>query len=279
MYYDYYGFSEPPFNITPDPNFLYMSQGHEEVLTSIIYGIQGRRGIMTLIGEVGTGKTTLLNTALEWLSEKTKVAYVVNFDVDFQDLLKMAIANLGLGDAGQDFSKIDALNRLNEFALQQLSEGGSVVLIVDEAQNLNTQTMENLRLLSNMETPKHKLVQIILSGQPELESKLNLPELRQLAQRISIRKYIEPLQEKETYEYIQHRLEVAKYNGPGLFSSGSKNLIWQYCGGVPRKINILCDNALLLGFQMRAEQIRGSLIQRAGKELRWEPASAGKLVR
>jgi len=277
MYNEYFGFAEEPFNITPDPNFLYMSKGHEEVLTSIIYGIQGRRGITTLIGEVGTGKTTLLNTALEWLSEKTKVAYVVNYDVDFKDLLQMAIANLGLREADESLSKIDALNRLNEFAVQQLSEGGSVVLIVDEAQNLNTETMENLRLLSNMETPKHKLVQILLSGQPELEFKLDLPELRQLAQRISIRKYIEPLKEKETYEYIRHRLEVAKYNGPGLFSPRSKNLIWQYCAGVPRKINILCDNALLIGFQVRSEKISRSIIQRVAKELRWEPTGAGKV--
>lgn len=272
MYCDYYGFSEAPFNLTPDPNFLYMSQGHEEVLTSIIYGIQGRRGIMVLIGEVGTGKTTLLNTALEWLSQKTRVAYVINFDVNFEDLLKTAILKLNLGQTGENISKIDALNRLNEFALQQLAEGGSVVLIIDEAQNLNTETMENLRLLSNMETPKHKLVQIILSGQPELAAKLDLPELRQLAQRISMRKHIAPLKEKETYEYIQHRLEVADFNGPGLFSTGSQHLIWRYSEGVPRKINNLCDNALLIGFQMQAEKIRGSIIQRVVKELRWKPA-------
>ena len=269
MYCEYYGFSEPPFNITPDPNFLYMSQGHEEVLTSIIYGIQGRRGFMVLIGEVGTGKTTLLNTALEWLSQKTRVAYVINFDVDFEDLLKMTIVNLGLAEAAENISKIDAFNRLNEFALTQLDEGGNVVLIVDEAQNLNAETMENLRLLSNMETPKHKLIQIILSGQPELEVKLDLPELRQLAQRISLRKVIAPLQEKETYEYIQHRLEVADYDGAGLFSTGSQHLIWRYTEGIPRKINNLCDNALLIGFQIQADKIRGSIIQRAVKELRW----------
>ena len=248
MYCNHYGFSEEPFEITPDPNFLYMSPGHEEVLTSIIYGIQSRRGIMAIVGEVGTGKTTLLNTALEWLSEKTKVAYVINFDVDFDDLLNMALVNLGLMRADQTLTKIEALQRLKDFALKQLSDSGNVALIVDEAQNLNQKAMENLRLLSNLETPKHKLVQIVLSGQPELEIKLARPELRQLTERISIRRHIDPLKEKETYAYIKHRLEVAGYKGPMLFSPEAQHLIWKISQGVPRKINILCDNALLIGY-------------------------------
>ena len=273
MYCDYYGFSEEPFAITPDPNFLYMSPGHEEVLTSIIYGIQGRRGIIALSGEVGTGKTTLLNTALKWLSEKTKVAYVINFDVSFDDLLSMAIVKLGLATAEQPLSKIEALQRLNEFALKQLSVGGSVALIVDEAQNLNQRAMENLRLLSNMETAKHKLIQIVLSGQPELEKMLARPELRQLTERISIRRYINPLEDKETYEYIQHRLDVAEYNGPVLFDPEAQNLIWQISQGIPRKINILCDNALLIGYRERHEKIGSPLIKKAVSDLRWLPAA------
>ncbi len=273
MYCDYYGFSEEPFEITPDPSFIYMSPGHEEVLTSIIYGIQGRRGIIAVIGEVGTGKTILLNTALEWLSEKTKVAYVINFDVSFDDLLSMAIVKLGLATAEQTLSKIEALQRLNEFALKQLSDGGSIALIVDEAQNLNQRAMENLRLLSNMETAKHKLIQIVLSGQPELEKKLARPELRQLTERISIRRYINPLKEKETYEYIQHRLDVAEYNGPTLFDPESQHLIWQISQGIPRKINILCDNALLIGYRERHEKIGSPLIKKAVNDLRWLPAA------
>jgi general secretion pathway protein A len=271
MYCKYYGFSEEPFEITPDPNFLYMSPGHEEVLTSIIYGIQNRRGIIAVIGEVGTGKTTLLNTALEWLSEKTKVAYVINFDVDFDDLLNMAIFNLGLGTADQTLTKIEALQRLKDFALRQISDSGNVALIVDEAQNLNQKAMENLRLLSNLETPKHKLVQIVLSGQPELEAKLARPELRQLTERISIRRYIEPLKEKESYAYIRHRLEVAKYNGPMLFSPEAQQLIWKIAHGVPRKINILCDNALLAGFRERLRKIEPAIIKKVANDLRWQP--------
>ena len=273
MYCDYYGFSEVPFEITPDPNFLFMSPGHEEVLTSVVYGIQSRRGIIAVIGEVGTGKTTLLNTALEWLSEKTKVAYIINFDVDFDDLLNMAIVNLGLATADQSLTKIEALQRLKDFSLKQLNNSGNVALIVDEAQNLSQRAMENLRLLSNLETPKHKLVQIVLSGQPELEAKLALPEIRQLTERISIRRYIEPLQEKETYTYIRHRLEVAGYEGPMLFSPDAQRLIWKTSDGVPRKINILCDNALLIGYRAQHKKISPDFIQKALNDLRWQPAS------
>jgi len=272
MYCSYYGFSEEPFEITPDPNFVYMSPGYEEVLTSIIYGIQSRRGIMAVIGEVGTGKTTLLNTALEWLSEKTKVAYVINFDLDFDDLLKMAIVDLGLATAEQSLSKIEVLQRLRAYALKQLADCGNVALIVDEAQNLNRRAMENLRLLSNLETPKHKLVQIVLSGQPELEAKLAHPELRQLTERISIRRYIDPLKENETYAYIRHRLGVAEYKGPMIFSPEALKLIWQISQGVPRKINILCDNALLIGYRERNREIDPSFVQKVLKDLRWQPA-------
>jgi general secretion pathway protein A len=269
MYCDYYGFAEEPFDITPDPSFLYLSPGHEEILTSIVYGIQGRRGIIAVIGEVGTGKTTILNTALGWLSSKTKVAYVISFDLSFDDLLAMALVKLGLTTADQSLSKMDAINRLNEFALQQLADGGNVALIVDEAQNLSRRSLENLRLLSNLETPKHKLVQIVLAGQPELAVKLDQPEVRQLTQRISLRRSISHLKEVETYKYMEHRLEVAGYRGPVLFSQNARRLIWQFSNGIPRKINILCDNALLIGFRKHQKKILAPAVQMAFKELRW----------
>jgi general secretion pathway protein A len=269
MYCEYYGFSEEPFDITPDPSFLFLTPGHEEILTSIVYGIQGRRGLMAIVGEVGTGKTTILNTALEWLSTKTKVAYVINYDVSFEDLLTMALVKLGLLTADQTITKIDALNRLDVFAQQQLADGGNVAFIVDEAQNLNRRAMENLRLLSNLETPKHKLVQIVLSGQPELEAKLDQPEVRQLTQRISIRRYIDPLKEDETFKYMQHRLEVAGYDGPTIFSQNALRLIWKYTQGIPRKINILCDNALLIGFRKHQKKIHTPIVEKALAELRW----------
>ena len=144
---------------------------------------------------------------------------------------------------------------------------------MDDAQNFNQRAMENLRLLSNMETAKDKLIQIVLSGQPELEKKLARPELRQLTERISIRRYINPLKDKETYEYIQHRLDVAEYNGPTLFNPEAQHLIWQISQGIPRKINILCDNALLIGYRERHEKIEFSLIKRAVNDLRWLPAA------
>jgi general secretion pathway protein A len=270
MYCEYFGFSEKPFNITPDPNFLYMSSGHEEMLTSIIYGIQERRGLITIVGAVGTGKTTILNTALEWLSQKTKVAYVCNFNLNFRELLILVLYKLGLVAAGDKWSKVDALYCLNEFAHNQLLEGANVALIVDEAQNLSAKVMENLRLLSNIETPKHKLIQIVLCGQPELDTKLDQPELLQLKQRVSIRRYIKPLNEKETYEYIRHRLTIAEYKGTNLFDSRALNLIWNCSGGVPRKINVICDNSLVAAFRRNIKKIDEPIIEQAIKDLRWE---------
>ena len=248
MYRNFFGFSEKPFDVTPDPRFLYLSPTHREVLASLIYGILERRGFITVVGEVGTGKTTLLNATLDRLDDKTKVAFIFNTDVTFNEMLSMALYEWGLITRQQSLSKVNAIHRLNKFAIGQLAEGGNVVLIVDEAQNLNNSVMENLRLLSNLETRRHKLVQIVFSGQPELDNKLAQHELRQLAQRISLKRYITPLSEKETYEYIQHRLATADYKGPPLFNRRTKQLIWEYSVGVPRRINILCDNIFLIGY-------------------------------
>jgi len=164
-------------------------------------------------------------------------------------------------------SKANLLHRLNEFAIRQLSRGGNVVLMVDEAQNLDATAMENLRLLSNLETYRTKLIQIVLSGQPELDIKLSQPGLRQLNQRISLKRYITPLREKETYDYIQHRLTIAGYSGPTLFDTPGQELIWEYSKGVPRKINILCDNALLIGYGLQQKTIEATMIEEAIRDL------------
>ena len=182
---------------------------------------------------------------LDRLDENTKVAYIFNTDVTFEHMLIMTLVEFGVARPEENLSKVEMLSRLNDFAIRQLARGVNVVMIVDEAQNLDDSSLESLRLLSNLETRKHKLVQIILSGQPELDIKLSRPELRQLAQRISLKRYITPLGEKETFEYIRHRLAIAGYKGQSLFSQKARQLIWEYSGGVPRKINILCDNALL----------------------------------
>ena len=268
MYCNFFGFSEKPFNITPDPKFLYLTPGRREMLAALTYGIRERRGFITIGGEVGTGKTTLLNAVLDRLDEKTKVAYIFNRVITSDQMLAMVLADLGLADSNEALSEVEAVHRLNNFAIRQLADGGNVVLIVDEAQNLDHHSMEGLRILSNLETRKHKLIQIVLSGQPELDVTLNRPELRQLAQRISLRRYINPLSENETYEYIQHRLRVADYSGPTFFHRQAQKMIWEYSEGVPRKINILCDNALLIGYALREKTIKARVVEEAIRDLR-----------
>ena len=276
MYSNYYGFSEKPFDVTPDPRFLYLTPDHRETLASLIYGIKERRGFITITGEVGTGKTTLLNAALERLDNKIRVAFIFNTDVTFEQMLSMALYEWGLLKPKDRLSKVNAIQRLNRFAIQQWAKGGNVVLIVDEAQNLNNNLLENLRLLSNLETQKHKQVQIVLSGQPELDIKLRLHELRQFTQRISLRRYVSPLDEKDTYAYLKHRLAIAKYSGPSLFSPKAQQLIWEYSGGVPRKINILCDNAFLIGYGLQKKKIHAAVVQEAAQDLKWSRCSDTK---
>ena len=271
MYRNFFGFSEKPFELTPDPKFLFLSRGHVEALASLTYGIQERRGLIVIVGEVGTGKTLLLNAALDRLGHSTKVAYLFNTGVTPGQIVHMALVELGLARPEEDLTKVEALDRLNDFAINELRSGGNVALMVDEAQNLDRSPMESLRLLSNLETHKHKLIQIVLSGQPELDTKLNQPELRQIAQRISLKRHILPLEEGETYQYLRHRLRVADYSGPELFDHRAKELIWEYSGGVPRKINILCDNALLIAYGLRKTRIKAPVLQEAIDDLSWSP--------
>jgi len=271
MYCKFYHFSEKPFNVTPDPKYLYLNEGYREILASLVYGIRERRGFIALVGEVGTGKTTLIHAALDRLDQTTKVARLFNTDVTFEQMLLMALVDFGVAKPGETLSKPESLHRLNDFAIRQLAKGNNVLLIVDEAQNLDRDTLERLRLLSNLETRKHKLIQIVLSGQPELETKLNDPDLRQLAQRITIRRRIVPLSEKEVYEYIHHRLINADYKGPALFTDGALRLISEYSGGIPRKINILCDNALLIAYGLGKRKINPEVIEEVIKDQGWSP--------
>jgi len=276
MYSHYYGFSEKPFDVTPDTRFLYLTPDHQETLASLLYGIQHRRGFITIIGEVGTGKTTLLNAALDRLNDKTRVAVIFNTDVTFEQLLNMALFEWGLVRHVHGLSKVIALQCLNRFAIEQLAKGGNVVLIIDEAQNLDNRTMENLRLLSNLETRQHKLIQIVLSGQPELDTQLGQHELRQLAQRISLRRYVSALSQKDTFAYLDHRLAIANHSGASPFSPKAQQLIWEYSGGVPRKINILCDNAFLIGYGLQKKKIRSAVVKEATRDLKWIPFSDTK---
>jgi type II secretory pathway predicted ATPase ExeA len=271
MYNKFFGFKDKPFEVTPDPKFLYLNQVYREILSALIYGIQERRGFITIVGEVGTGKTMIINALLDRLDNDTKVAFIFNSDLTFRQMLIMALYDLRLAKLEENLSKVKAIQRLNEFAIKQLERGGNVVIIIDEAQGLSYKTMENIRMLSNLETRKHKLVQIILSGQPELDDKLKKPEWRQLVQRISLKRYSTSLSEEDTYRYIKHRLKVAEYHGPSLFSEKALELIWLHSSGIPRKINILCDNMLLIGYGLNKKSLDEEIAIEAIEDLRWSP--------
>jgi general secretion pathway protein A len=271
MYCEFFGFSERPFDVTPDPRFLYLSTAHREMLASLVYGVKERRGFITIVGEVGTGKTTLLNAMLDKLDKTTKIAFVFNTAVTFEQMLHLALIDLGLTKSETVLTKVEALHILNDYAIKQLSEGNNVVIVVDEAQNLDSLAMENFRLLSNLETRKNKLIQIVLSGQPELDAKLRRKELRQLAQRINLRRYITPLDEKEMEEYIQHRLRVAGYKGKSIFSQKALQGVWEFSGGIPRKINVLCDNTFLIAYGLERKKITGGIVEEAINDLNWSP--------
>ena len=195
---------------------------------------------------------------------------IFNTTVTSIQLLNMIIFELGISEPSWAYTKMKAIQRINDFAIQQLAEGGNVVIIIDEAQNLSPAMLEDLRLLSNLETRKHKLVQIVLSGQPELDNVLGRHDLRQFKERISIRRYVLPLTETETYAYLRHRLEIVQYSGSSLFSRRAQQLIWDYSQGIPRRVNILCDNALLIGYGMQRLRIGADEIKEAAEDLTWE---------
>jgi general secretion pathway protein A len=273
MYCRFYGFSEKPFETTPDPKFLYLSSTHREVLSSLTYGIRERKGFIVVLGEAGTGKTVLLRSILDRQEKEVKAAYIFNTDFAFEELLHLVLMDLGLADEKEHLTKAEAIHRLNKLAVRQLARGGSLVIIVDEAQELDRRCLENLRLLSNLETSSNKLIQIILSGQPALEKKLMQPDLKNLSQRISLKRYILPFDEKQTHEYIRHRLEVVGNGGSSLFTKDAETLIWLYSGGIPRKINTVCDSALLIGCAIKERKIRGETVQEAIDGLSENPFS------
>ena len=248
MYLDFYKLKKNPFHITPDPEFLFLSASHKEASASLIYGIEERKGFIAITGEIGVGKTTILRSYLETADpEKLKVVYIFNAMISFESLLKQIFNELGLAAAqGDDVPEL--VNRLHRFLIEEYKHDRNVALIIDEAQNMPIETLENLRMLSNLETSKDKLVQIVMVGQPEFERKLELEELRQLKQRIAIRCQIKPLNREESFAYIQHRLMKGSYFHNQIFTKGAFNSIVKEARGFPRLINILCDNALVTGF-------------------------------
>ena len=269
IYKDFYGLKEAPFNVTSDPNFLYLSHHHQEAYSHLSYGLQERKGFLQITGEIGTGKTTLCRAFLNRLDHNVKTAFILNPNLSPVQLLQAIVNDLGL--PAKRRTRIDLMTTLNHFLLEQANQGGNVVLIIDEAQNLSLEALEQVRLLSNLETEKEKLFQIVLVGQPELREKLEHRSLRQLKQRIGVRYHISPLSEDEVGGYIHYRLSVAGSEGKILFPRKSLDLIYRYSKGIPRLINQLCDKSLLAGYVYETFEIGPELVKRCMRELENKP--------
>ena len=265
MYHTYFKFRERPFQLVPNPAYLYQSPHHEEALAHLTYAITHGEGFVEITGEVGTGKTTLCRMFLESLNADTEVAYIFNPNLSALELLK-AINDEFEIDASPDTPK-ELIDTLNRFLLKKRLANKRIVLLIDEAQNLSRDVLEQLRILSNLETDTQKLLQIILVGQPELDMMINAHELRQLAQRITIRCHLFPLTSKETRAYVEHRIEVASGTPRDLITPAAHKHIYRYSGGIPRLINIVCDRAFLAAYVERQHRITAGIVQKAAKEL------------
>lgn len=265
MYIEYYKLREYPFSITPDPRFLYFAPHHREAYDHLMYGIKQRKGFIELTGEVGSGKTTLCRAVLADLGDDVETALILNPYLSETQLLRAILNDFGLEVRGRD--RLAYIETLNDFLLQKNREGVNVALIIDEAQDLSPAVMEQIRLLSNLETDQHKLIQMVLCGQPELKERLARPDLRQLRQRITVRYHIPPLSLEDTWKYIQHRLAVAGCNNPCLFDKNAVREIYKYSHGCPRIINAVCDNALLAGYVLRQSTIDSHCVRKSIKEL------------
>jgi general secretion pathway protein A len=265
MYQEFYGLREKPFALTPDPQFLFLSESHRTAMESLLYGIHQREGFMVLTGDIGTGKTTLCRALLGRVDPRVKTAVIFNSFLTEEELLESILQDLGLATKGKSRKKL--IDELNKFLLSQLSEGNHVALIIDEAQNLSVPVLEQIRMLSNLETEKEKMLQIILLGQLELVDKLQSPELKQLNQRVAIRHRLLPLTRVEIEGYIYQRLLVAGAQGNVTFSNSALDEIYQFSKGIPRLINLLCDRALLAGFVEQTYHIEEDIIQKGKKSL------------
>jgi len=265
MYKNFFGLKESPFRVNPDPRYLYLTNEIEEALAGLMHGIKERQGFVTLIGEVGTGKTTLVNRLLDGLKqERIRTAFIFNSRVNTTQLLEFVLAEFDIQCESR--SKSQQLMRLNHWLLERHTAGETVALVIDEAQNLTYPVMEEIRLLTNLETSTDKLLQIVLSGQQELDEKLKLPQLRQLRQRISVRCTTSPLTNEQTHEYIAERLRIAGANGTPIFSPKAIDVIHKYAHGIPRVINLLCEHALTGAYVEEQRPIEPPLVEDVAKE-------------
>jgi len=271
MYEDFYGFKELPFNVTPDPKFLYRSNGHKEALAYITYGVFQRKGFICLTGEVGVGKTTIINAFIDLFQPSLDVAFVYSTRFPFDQLLYLICEDFGLEVEGMN--KAQMLNRLSRFLIEQYNKNRNTVLIIDEAHNLSPEVLEELRMLSNLETRSMKLLQIMLVGQPELEEILDLKQMRQLKQRIPGLYRISILSKADVARYIDYRIKVAgRGNGVPKFTSGSIEEIYHYSRGIPRLINVLCDRVLLVGYVSNTRNIDGNIVRESIRDLERRPS-------
>jgi len=254
MYLEFFQLAEFPFNVTPDPRFLFFSERHREAFDSLLYGVEHRKGFVVLTGEVGCGKTTICRSVLNNLPGTTHSAFILNPSLTASQLIRAILIDLHIEPKGGD--KLVHIAQLNRFLLQCLEKSENVTVILDESQNLDPQLMEQVRMLSNLETDQHKLMQIILSGQPELKERLRRPELRQLRQRVMVHCDLEPLTTVETALYIQHRLKIAGAGDPvSVFQSAAIQQIHDRAAGIPRQINTICDRALLSAYIRKDRQV------------------------
>ena len=271
MYQEFHGLSEKPFVLTPDPQFLFLSENHRTAIESLLYGIHQREGFMVIVGEIGTGKTTICRTLLEKLDRDIKAAVIFNSFLTEEELLESILQEYGFPSKGR--SRKERIDALNKLFIHYLSQNKNAILIIDEAQHLSAPVLEQIRMLSNLETEKEKMLQIILVGQLELEQKLKSLELRQLNQRISIRYHLLPLTRTEMEPYIYQRLQIAGANGNITFSKSALDEIYNFSKGTPRLINLLCDRSLLGGFVDQTHHIDKGTVKKAKKSLLGEEAA------
>ncbi len=266
MYNEHFGLRSDPFRVNPDPRFLYMSESHQEALATLIYAVNERKGFIVLTGEVGTGKTTIVNSLLQKLGDDVQEAYLFNTSLEIDDFFTCLLDELDLQPV-EPFRKSTALRRLNHYLIERLRKGKQTLLIIDEAQNLSDELLEEIRMLSNLETPQSKLLQIILVGQPELAEKLEQVKLRQLRQRVELRHTIQPLDAHQTAYYVRERLLVAGSETGEIFTHGAMRAVFRHAAGIPRVINVLCDNALLSCFAAGAEKVSVEIVDEAARDM------------
>src|SRR5271154_1912166 len=265
MYKSFFGLKENPFNVNPDPRFLFLTQQIKGPLAGLMYGIQTKKGFITLTGEVGTGKTTLINRLLDWLhTRRTRTAFLFNSRMNTNQLFDFILAEFDIPCESR--TKSQQLMKLNQWLLERFRAGETAVLIVDEAQNLSYPVLEEIRLLTNLETSTEKLLQIVLSGQPELEEKLKLPQVRQLRQRITLRCKTAPLTTEQTFDYITERLKIAGASGEPIFDKEAVETIHLYSMGIPRVVNLLCEHALVNSYVEQQHVVTAKIVEDVARE-------------